>query len=434
MHSLVVQIIDSRKELPMKYKKIIEQNCMVNAIISANLEDAFLSIEELEPDLIIMSDSACENVNEICAEIRSKTRISRPVIVVLSKSSYLDDKLSALGAGADDFLSEPIDQSEFSARIFAHLRRQVEELSNPITELAPAQITYKMLKRAIKSNKDWALMYIDIDNFDDYKEIYGELASSRMLQSFTSILTSTIDSNDFVGQINEENFAILTSKYKADRIASFLNHAFDAIATKFYSKEDLKRGYLIMQGDGKAGHRTPLVSLSIGIISNEYRTYKDYKEVINAVKSVHKLAKSQPGSSFVKDRPRICGGNAPKEVQKKILIVENDAALAYLLSTTLDMRGYQTEAISNLHEVMSKIDSYKPDLILLDTGNESDNYGFEICRCIKDRVDISNIKLIVSTVVHDKERVLNTGADLYLPKPYELMTLYSWIEKFFSTV
>ena len=39
----------------------------------------------------------------------------------------------------------------------------------------------------------------------------------------------------------------------------------------------------------------------------------------------------------------------------------------------------------------------------------------------------------MTTVVHDKELVLNTGVDLYLPKPYDLVTLYKWIEKLLST-
>ena len=46
---------------------------------------------------------------------------------ISSKSSFLDDKLSSLNAGADDFLSEPIDLNEFVARLNAHLRRKFEE-------------------------------------------------------------------------------------------------------------------------------------------------------------------------------------------------------------------------------------------------------------------------------------------------------------------
>ena len=44
----------------------------------------------------------------------------------------------------------------------------------------------------------------------------------------------------------------------------------------------------------------------------------------------------------------------------------------------------------------------------------------------------NNIKpnIILTTTIHDKEMVLNAGADLYLPKPYELSSMFGWIKKF----
>ncbi len=433
MQSQVVLIVDDRKELPIKYKKLIENNCMVNPVIVDNFNDAVLNINRLEPELIIVANATESNSKEFCTTIRKEYRHNRPVVIALSKSSHLDDKLALLDAGADDFLSEPIDQAEFCARIKAHLRRNKEELSDHITNIPGAQMTFKVLRRTLKSNAQWALMYIDIDHFKDYKEIYGELASNRMIQAFSAIIQSVVDCCDYVGQIEENDFAILTTALKAEGMANFLNSAFDSVSKKFYTEEDTKRGYLMMRGNNIPGHRTPLVSISTGIITNEHKSYNDYKETINAVKNVHQLAKAQPGSSCVSHRLKLSGSCSNACPNKKILIVENDAALAYLLTTTLDMQGYKTEAISNYNEVMIKIDTYSPDIVIIDAGIESNLQGLESCRQIKDRMDLSNLKVIMSTVIHDKEMVLNTGADLYLPKPYELVTLFNWIKKFFAT-
>ena len=38
-------------------------------------------------------------------------------------------------------------------------------------------------------------------------------------------------------------------------------------------------------------------------------------------------------------------------------------------------------------------------------------------------------KLVVTSVLHDKELILKTGADLYIPKPYEISNLVKWVEK-----
>lgn len=431
MQAQVVLIIDPRKEMSLKYKKIIQQDCYVYPVISHNIQEAYNSIEELEPDLIIVSDNFNENINNLCQKIRKTSNLYRPVLVVLSKSNYLEDKLNVLKAGADDFMSEPIDPVEFSTKIFAHIRRHVEELSSPITKLPSANMTYKVINRTIKSGAEWALMYIDIDYLKPYSDIYGYLAADKVIKTYSAILKSTIDKGDFLGHITDESFIILTIPQKADKIAAYLNFAFDSVSPRFYNAQDAKKGYLIIDGNEKAGIRMPMLTTNIGITSNQHRVFNNYKEAINSAINIHKLAKCQSGSSWISDRPKISTeesiGNT--NIKKKILIIETDAALAYLLSTTLEMQGYSTEATSNPDEIFNAVDRIKPNLILLDTGDKDPEKGLKICKEIKENQKLANIIIIISTIIHDKEKVLDTGADLYLPKPYELLSLFNWIDR-----
>ena len=64
----------------------------------------------------------------------------------------------------------------------------------------------------------------------------------------------------------------------------------------------------------------------------------------------------------------------------------------------------------------------------MDAGNNETLKGLEVCKKLKFKNLKSNI--IFTTTVHDKELVLNAGADLYLPKPYELSVMFGWIKKF----
>lgn len=435
MQVQVVLILDSEKDSALKYQESLEKEKFVYSVTANTVEDAYEKVIDLEPELLLLNDNFEENVSDLIKQLRGISSSYRPIIMVISKSENITDKLDILKAGADDFISSSVNDEELTIRVFAHLRRHIEELSHPVTKLPTSHLAYKVIKRAIKLNKKWALLYIDIDNFKTYSEIYGYLASDNLLKTFSAILKSAIDKNDFLGHLQNDNFVILTSQIKADKIAIYLNYAFDSISSKFYSEKDVNRGYLIATGDEKAGRRIPLVSISIGIVSNEYRSFHNYQEVINSVINVHKLAKVQPGSSWVSDRPKITSEfclNNPDECRKKVLIVESDAAMAYLLTTTLEMQGYKTEATSNLNETLSTMEKNKPDLLLLDVGNKDSELGLEICRKIKANPDFLKTKVILSTIIHEKERVLNAGADLYLPKPYELMTLYGWISKFFN--
>lgn len=424
-------ISDTRQELPLKYKRLIEQKYPSCVVIVASQKEMIDEIYKNEPELIIISDNFEGTISENIKTLRSLELVYRPIIIALSKSDYSQDKLDVLNAGADDFLSEPIELEEFEARINAHIRRDFENSSNMQTKISNTTTTFKNIQRSINLDKDWALMVVDVDNFDEYKQIYGQIASEKMTQAFVAMLKSCIDKNDFLGHLEENKFAIITNIYKYDKIASYLQYAFDSVASKFYTEEDIARGYLMMYGDEKAGRRIPFVSLSTGVITNEHRQYANYKEAINSVLDMHMLAKTQIGSSWIVDKPQLCDGDRCSFIRNKILIVEEDAALACLLTSTLAMQGYVTEAFSDLSEAGAKLVDFEPDLIILD-AKENFNDTLLTCKSLKNNLQTSHIKIIISTTIQDKENVLNSGADLYFPKPYDLEYLFKWLKKLLS--
>ncbi len=174
-------IIDKRKELSTKYKKALE-SANSSVIIVNNLRDAFKFIQENEPDLIIISDSISEPLEDFCNKIRVLTYNMRPIIVALSKSADINDRIKVLESGADDFISEPVNIEEFKIRIKAHLRREIESNLDNKTLLPNKKYSLRALKRVISKKSDWASLFISIDNFRPYKEIYTELAADRVVR------------------------------------------------------------------------------------------------------------------------------------------------------------------------------------------------------------------------------------------------------------
>lgn len=430
MLSKLVLILDKRKELPAKYKKIIETNG-VSVLCASSFETGLEILTEYEPDMVIVSDSLDMQPADAAKRLRMMSYPSRPCIVALSKSAELQDKLDVLDAGADDFLSEPIESDEFKARINAHLRRHFESMISEVTQLPDAKSALKILKRTIAQNKKWAAMLVKINEFEAYKEIYGELASDKMLQTYTAIINSALDENDFLGELTDGEFLVLTNPLKAEHIASFLVYAFEAIVDKFYSEEDAKSGYIILHGDDNAGKRISLVSTSIGIISSEFQTYTSVNAALNALFATGKLARLNTKSSYVVERAKISADNAVlnRDYNNKILILEPDEALNYLLKTTGEMQGYQVASAQDYDIAMNLVKTFDPALIVLDAGEVDTLKGLELCRKLKKDEKYKGIKIVLSTIVHDKKMALNAGADLYLPKPYELLGIFGWIER-----
>jgi len=421
-----VLIIDKRKEQSLKNKRILE-TADIEVFNVNSIAEAVQILPDIEPDMVILSDTAESDTEVAIKEIRKNYKTIRPVIVVMSKSSHLDDKIKVLNSGADDFISEPITQNEFAARIQAHLRRHFETETDETTGLLNQRIAFKYLKRTIHSQKTWAAMLIGINNFDSYREIYGELASDKMKQTFGAIAKSALG-DDFIGITADGEFLAITTPLKAETIAQGLVNGFNAAAKKFYSEADADKGYITLFGDDTPGRKINLVSISIGIISNEYRKITGLKQALHGLITVKNIAEQTQNSSYVYDRPKIAAENSVeiKDFNAKVLIFEPDYALSFLLETGAKMRGFDVMTVNREEEID---ENFIPSVIILDAGSADELKGLEICRNFKKDTRFKNSNIIMTSVVHDKESILSSGADLYLPKPYELTFLFEWVDR-----
>ena len=421
----VTLIIDKRKELSTKYKKLLDSKTN-KVIISKNLISAMKLIQDKEPDLIIISDSIDSDLSDYCKKIRALTYNMRPIIIATSKSAELQDKLAVLENGADDFISEPVNPEEFIMRIKAHLRRELESNMDSKKFLPGKNYSKRALKRIVSENTFWAAMLVSIENFKNYKETYTELASDKLIQTYCAIIRSALSENDYLGTISENEFLIITDGLKAEKIANFLTFAFDSVASKFYSPQDNKRGFMLMRGDEIAGRRSNFVHTTIGIITNEFVQYKDSNMLMSSLLHIHKLADMPAKSNYLIERPCISAENSiNNEINNKVVNIENDEAMTLLLNTILELQGYEV-TVSNSYD--TSIDTI-PALIILDAGNIDSLKGVEICKKLRQDPNFDKTKIIMTSIYHDKELILNAGADLYIPKPYEIPNLIKWIEK-----
>ena len=112
-------------------------------------------------------------------------------------------------------------------------------------------------------------------------------------------------------------------------------------------------------------------------------------------------------------------------MQPYVLVMEDEDALATLLSYNLEKEGYKVVVASDGEEGMLQIDERLPDLVLLDWMLPKLS-GIEVCRRIRGRSETRNLPIIMLTArgeESDRIRGLDTGADDYLTKPFSMTEL-----------
>ena len=101
-----------------------------------------------------------------------------------------------------------------------------------------------------------------------------------------------------------------------------------------------------------------------------------------------------------------------------ILIVEDDEEIAMLERDYLEIEGFQTQVIADGEAAETAALSGQYDLILLDLMLPGRS-GYEVCRRIRDQVDIPILMVTARTESVDKIRGLGLGADDYIAKPFD---------------
>ena len=106
------------------------------------------------------------------------------------------------------------------------------------------------------------------------------------------------------------------------------------------------------------------------------------------------------------------------EPKKKILLVEDDTALASVYRSRLELEGFEVDHVGNGELALSRVLEYKPDLVVLDAMMPKVN-GFDVLDILRNTPETTNTRVIILTALSqpkDKERAEALGADDYLVK------------------
>lgn len=137
-----------------------------------------------------------------------------------------------------------------------------------------------------------------------------------------------------------------------------------------------------------------------------------------------------------------CEGRVPSPLQslaeqtneiykKKILLVDDDTPTLQVLQIALRKNGYHTVIESNPFDAIKNLPKLLPDLIILDLMMPQMT-GFEFLQQIRSKPEYDNVKIIIGSTRSHKEdlaQIFKSGADEYIPKPFDLGKMQQVIEE-----
>lgn len=310
-------------EAPAKHILVVDDDRNLRKIIQTNLElagyfvttaasgdEALRVLDDAQPDLVVL-DVMMPMMDgyEVARRIRRHPSNTHVPIIMLTAKSEVDDKIAGFDAGADDYMTKPFGPQELLARVKAKIRRvEVDSSLSPLTRLPGNLAIEAELRRRIEDAEPFAVLYLDLDNFKAFNDVYGFTHGDEAIQLVASTAVDVVRRRgttlDFVGHIGGDDFIIVTLPDRSEEIAREIIDAFDSDIRALYKAQDLRQGYIETRDRRGTLNRFPIMSLSIAIISSEQRPLENYAQVGEAAAELKRYAKSIGGSAYVKDKRR----------------------------------------------------------------------------------------------------------------------------------
>ncbi len=154
---------------------------------------------------------------------------------------------------------------------------------NPLTGLPGNILIEAKLTDFIENNGPYTVLYIDIDNFKVYNDIYGFESGDNMLLSVANIIVSCVSGHcpddSFVGHIGGDDYVIMLPGHQPEELCKAIIQNHSTKLKSFYSREDFMRGYVIAKNRHGVEERFSHATLSIAGITNKKRQFDNIYEL-----------------------------------------------------------------------------------------------------------------------------------------------------------
>ncbi len=262
-------------------------------------EKAFPFLKEKQPDLAIL-DVMMPKMNgfELCRRVRRDPLIFTTPVLMLSALGGEPEIAHALEQGADDYLVKPFDIGVLFAKIKLLLEKQARIMQKSARtgfyggEYIKRLITNKLLREELM-----AVCYFSLTHYAPYVKVYGPEKRDEAVRLLADIFKEvTKDTGVYecaISHLGGPDFMVLLSVKDFERYCSEVVSRFKHKRNVLFSGTDLNRGKITVDVSGEGAADCPLMSVAVGVVTNETIKFRESAQVVKVAGEVNKRAQAQ---------------------------------------------------------------------------------------------------------------------------------------------
>ncbi len=278
--------------------------------ISVKTEQVDVALRNIPLLIVINEDSIDIDIIKICKKIRTDEDNSITPVIVVSSNGNRDHRMRVLNESIEYFIKKPVDEGYlyYTIKNLTRLLKTNRRIS-PLTGLPGNVQIQAELKKQLAKKKDFSVLYLDLDNFKAYNDVYGFLKGDSIIQFTSNVITDIVRESGvqgFVGHVGGDDFiAVIQDVKNIEDLCQRIIVRFDREVKKFFNDEDIERGYIEIANRKGIIEQFPLTSISIAVVVAEKNRFGNVLEIGDVAAQVKHKVKNIIGSSYVINKRRV---------------------------------------------------------------------------------------------------------------------------------
>ena len=301
-----IYIIDDDDSSLMVFKELFRSDIEYK-FISVKTDQIDVALKNIPSLIIINEDAIDRDIVELCKQIRQDEDNKITPVIVVSSNHNKEHRMNILKESIEYFIKKPVDE-EYLYYTVKNINRllSINRRISPLTGLPGNVQIHAELKKRITNSNEFSVLYLDLDNFKAYNDIYGFLKGDEIIQFTANTILQCIHDlqceDCFVGHIGGDDFIAIVPFTRVDKICQTIIATFDKHVEQFYTQEDLEQGYIEIANRKGIIEQFPLTSISIGVVIADNGRFHNILEIGEIGAQVKHAAKSVMGSSYAIDK------------------------------------------------------------------------------------------------------------------------------------